>query len=111
MGCEELRRLLAAGTGETQVDLEVAAAHLRGCPDCARGIDRLALELLSEGGALTCAGAQALFPGYYEATQQDVPLLSLTARERIMVALHLGGCASCREQFAVFCGLSRAEEE
>jgi predicted anti-sigma-YlaC factor YlaD len=51
-----------------------------------------------------------LFPCYYDATQVEVPLQTITARERLLVAAHLGKCHTCRGQFAALCALSWEEE-
>jgi predicted anti-sigma-YlaC factor YlaD len=111
MGCARLGRLLEAEAGGGLPNLELVAAHLSACPECAMGIDRLAAVLLTgEDVVLTCERVIALFPAYYEVTQVPTPLMSLPAGQRVQVALHLGGCGACREQFAALCEVSRAEE-
>jgi uncharacterized protein YbaR (Trm112 family) len=85
------------------------AAHIRACPDCNLGLERLTRELLGPS-SLSCDECRAHFPAYYEATREDHPLVKISDTDYIEVTLHLVSCAACREQYEVLLLLSEAEE-
>ena len=109
MGCDELRHLLSIYGEESDIVNSLVAAHIRSCPICSRGIEWLSRALISED-ALSCEECRARFPTYYEATRPEYPLVDMPDVEMTQVALHLGSCAACKEQYEALVLLSQLEE-
>jgi predicted anti-sigma-YlaC factor YlaD len=111
MGCDELRRLLSIYRKEPDIASGLIATHIRSCQICSHGIDRLAEKLLAdEKDELTCEQYRMRFPSYYEATRPEYPLAEMSDEEMASIALHLGSCAACRDQYEAFVLLSELEE-
>ena len=111
MGCDELRHLLSIYRKEPDIASSLIATHIRSCQICSHGIDRLAEELLTDGNdELSCEQFRMLFPSYYEATRPAYPLAEMSDKEMASIALHLGSCAACRDQYEAFVLLSELEE-
>ena len=85
------------------------AAHIRSCPICRRSIEQLTAALIGED-ALTCDQCRAHFPSYYEATRPECPLVTMPEADMIEVAIHLGHCTTCAEEYAVLVELWSMEE-
>src|SRR5215472_9091204 len=111
MRCEELYRLLSIYWRQDDRDIafNLIPAHIHTCQSCARGLTLLTHALLSDD-TLTCEQCRARFPAYYEATHPDHPLVSLSEVEMAEVAIHLGNCPACREQYKELERLSQLEE-
>ena len=109
MRCDELRRLLKIYEAERDIASDLIAAHIRSCQACNRGIELLSKVLITYD-ALTCEQCRARFPAYYEATRPDYRLVEMSNLELAEVALHLGNCASCKEQYELLVLLSELEE-
>jgi NMD protein affecting ribosome stability and mRNA decay len=109
MRCEELRLLLNIYEGEDDMTSDFIAAHIRSCQTCNKGIERLSKVLITND-ELTCEQCRSRFPAYYEATRPDYPLVEMSNIELAEVALHLGQCASCKEQYEMLVFLSEIEE-
>jgi hypothetical protein len=111
MGCTELRRLLNIYRKEPDIASDFIAAHIRSCLICSHGIQQIAEDLLAdEYDNLTCEQYRARFPTYYEATRPEYPLAEMSNEEMARIALHLGTCAACRDQYDSFVLLSELEE-
>jgi hypothetical protein len=111
MRCEELYRLLTIYSRQEDRDIAfgLIATHIHSCPTCAHGLTLLG-EALIASDPLTCEQCRARFPIYYEATHPDYPLASMSEAAMAEVALHLGHCAACREQYEALSLLSSLEE-
>ena len=112
MRCEELYRLLNfySRLEDQDIAFGLIATHIHTCPTCARGLTQLGKALIARD-ALTCEQCRARFPNYYEATHPEYPLATMSETAMAEVALHLGHCAACREQYTVLVQLSAMEEE
>src|SRR5947209_20057690 len=111
MRCEELYRLLNIYWQQDDRDIayNLISAHISTCPSCARGMPMLSRALLSDD-TLTCEQCRARFPTYYEATHPDHPLATMSDVEMAEIAIHLGNCCACREQYIELERLSTWEE-
>jgi hypothetical protein len=111
MRCDELYRLLNIYRLEEDRDIasSLIATHIHTCPICARGLTRLARTLIAIDD-LDCDECRALFPRYYEATHPEYPLATMPESEMAAVALHLGHCSACREQYRALEQISISEE-
>ena len=109
MRCDELRHLLKIYGGEDDIISDFIAAHIRSCQTCNHGIEQLSKVLISYK-ELTCEECREKFPAYYEATRPDYQLVEMSTIELAEVALHLGSCASCKEQYELLVLLSEMEE-
>jgi hypothetical protein len=111
MGCDELRRLMSIYQKEPDIASGLIATHVRSCPICSHGIERLAVDLhVVDNDDRTCEQYRALFPTYYEATRPEYPLAEMSDIEMARMALHLGSCSACRDQYESFVLLSELEE-
>ncbi len=111
MGCDELRRVLRIYGNESEIAFSLIATHIRSCPICSRGIERLTADLLAKKpDDLTCEQCRSRFPTYYEATRPEYPLTKMSDVEMTEMALHLGYCNTCRDQYEAFVLLSELEE-
>lgn len=109
MECNRLYLLLTANWEDDQQASVDIANHIRTCPNCQRGLMRLADELVTED-VLSCEECQSRLPDYYEATHPEYPLVHMSARAVAQVAFHLGHCAACREEYQELLLLWRLEE-
>ncbi len=114
MRCDELYRLLIIykRQEDAQIVYQLIATHIRSCSSCARGLSsptRSIASLLALD-TLTCEQCRAHFPGYYEATHPDHPQVALPDVVIARVALHLGGCRDCHQQYEALAELSEMEE-
>lgn len=109
MRCDELRHLLKIYEAESDIASDLIVAHIRSCQSCNHGIELLS-QVLITNDTLTCEQCRARFPSYYEATRPDYQLVEMSNLELAEVALHLGNCASCKEQYAMLALLSELEE-
>ena len=109
MRCDELRHLLEIYAGEDDIISDFIAVHIRSCQTCNHGIELLSKVIISNK-ELTCEECRARFPAYYEATRPDYPLVEMSNIELAEVALHLGHCAACKEQYELLVLLSEIEE-
>ena len=111
MGCDELRRLLRIYGEESDIALAMIATHIRSCPICSHGIERVTADLLADKkNDLICEQYRSRFPTYYEATRPEYPLAHMPDVEMARMALHLGSCDACRDQYESFVLLSELEE-
>lgn len=117
MGCQKLLHLLnvdwreknTAGENSVAVEHESSiAAHIRSCPHCQHGIQRLS-KALSTQDVLSCDQCRARFPDFYEATRPAYPQVHMSDAEMKEVLLHLGHCLSCRAEYEVFAELAEME--
>jgi hypothetical protein len=112
MTCETLLQLLNTVGWENGNDTAYErriVMHIRSCSQCQRGIAELSEELLARQ-ALTCDQCRERFPAYYEATRPEYPLVEMSDVEMAEMLLHLGWCASCREEYEELVLLSELEE-
>ncbi|HEY6541828.1 MAG TPA: hypothetical protein VIZ18_12860 [Ktedonobacteraceae bacterium] len=111
MRCDELYHLLNIFWKEEDGDIvsSLISTHIHSCPTCARGLVQLSRTLLTMK-YLDCEQCRARFPTYYEATHPEYPLASMPETEMAEVALHLGRCAACREQYLALERISMYEE-
>ena len=111
MRCDELYHLLHVFWREEDRDIVIGliAAHIHSCPVCARGLVHLSRALLTIENA-DCEQCRTRFPTYYEATHPAYPLATMPESEMAEMALHLGRCAPCREQYLALEQISIAEE-
>ena len=111
MRCDELYHLLTLFGREEDKDIVwgLISTHVHSCPTCARGLVQLSRTLLTleDPG---CEWCRARFPVYYEATHPEYPLASMPEREVAEMALHLGRCAACRDQYLALERISAYEE-
>lgn len=111
MRCDELYQLLNVfwRNEDREIASSLIAAHIHSCPKCARGLVQLSRTVLAlkDPGCKQC---RARFPTYYEATHPEYPLATMPETEMAEVALHLGHCAACREQYLALEQVSIAEE-
>ncbi|GAC1568534.1 MAG: hypothetical protein NVS3B14_18070 [Ktedonobacteraceae bacterium] len=112
MRCEELYRLLNIywRQEEQHIAFGLIAAHIHSCSTCAYGLTELGKTLI-DSDALTCDQCRARFHTYYEATHPAYPLATMSETAMAEVALHLGHCSACREQYQSLALLSALEEE
>ncbi len=112
MRCEELYRLLNLYWRQEDRDIAfgLIATHIHTCPLCAHGLMQISKEFIASD-PLTCEECRTRFPTYYEATHPDYPLARMSESEMAEVALHMGHCAACREQYRALALLSALEEE
>lgn len=110
MRCDELRHLLGIYAGENDILSDLIVTHVRSCRTCNLGIELLSKVLINDD-ALTCEKCRSRFPSYYEATRPDYSLVEMSNIELAEVALHLGNCASCKEQYELLVLLSEMEEQ
>jgi len=111
MRCDELYQLLTIYNRQSDRTLacQFIATHIRACLSCASGLTRLAQSLLSLD-SMTCELCRARFPSYYEATHPNHPQVSMPDMAIAEVALHLGRCAACHQQYEALVELSEMEE-
>lgn len=111
MRCDELYRLLNIFWREEDRDIaySLISTHIHACPTCARGLVQLSKALIAIDN-LSCERCRARFPNYYEATHPEYPLATMPEIEMAEVALHLGHCSACREQYAALVQISMMEE-
>lgn len=112
IGCAEVNDLLALLTADWRTNEDVSsllAAHIRSCPSCHLGL-AYSLCALATNDTLACEECRARFPDYYEATRPDYPLVEMSAVALIEVALHLGGCGACKEQYEALVLYAELEE-
>ena len=111
MRCEELSYLLTIFNRRAGRDIlyQSIATHIRACSACARGLTQLAPSLLSHD-RLSCEDCRARFPGYYEATHPDHPQVTLPDVAIAEVAIHLGHCHACHDQYEALRELAQIEE-
>jgi len=111
MRCDELYRLLNIFWREEDGDivLSLISTHIHSCPTCARGLVELSRTLLTMEDP-GCEQCRARFPTYYEATHPEYPLATMPEHEMAEVAIHLGHCAACRDQYLALERISAYEE-
>lgn len=109
MECNLLYQLLTVNKEDDRQSTADIADHIRTCPDCQRGLLRLAGDLIVED-TLSCKECSSLLPDYYEATHPEYPLVTMPFRDIAQVALHLAQCAACREEYQELTQLWRLEE-
>ncbi len=109
MECDRLYQLLSANWQEDQQASLDVADHIRTCPNCQRGLTRLAGDLITED-SLSCEECRSRLPDYYEATHPTYALVHLSDREVARIVFHLGLCASCWEEYQQLALLWRLEE-
>lgn len=111
MRCDELYRLLGIYWKDEDRDIaySLISTHIHTCPACARGLIQLSKALIRDN--LTCEQCRARFPTYYEATHPDHPLATMSETALAEVALHLGHCAACHDQYVALEQISLMEEE
>jgi len=110
MRCDELRRLLSIYGDESDISSDLIATHIRDCPTCALGIAQLS-DVLIANDTLSCDECRARFPAYYDATHPEYRLTVMPDSEMAEVAVHLGHCDSCRDQYEIMVLLSKMEAE
>lgn len=111
MRCDELYRLLNIFWREEDGDIvsSLISTHVHSCPTCARGLLKLSRRLLAMED-VSCEQCRARFPTYYEATHPEYALASMPEHELVEVALHLGRCSACRDQYQALEQISAYEE-
>lgn len=111
MRCDELSYLSALFERRAGRDIlyQSIATHVRACPACARGLSQLAPSLPSLD-SLPCEDCRARFPGYYEATHPDHPQVMLPDVAIAEVAIHLGHCHACHDQYEALLEVAQMEE-
>ena len=111
MRCDELYRLLNVFWREEDrsIAADFISTHIHSCPICARGLVQLSGTLLGMEDP-GCEECRARFPIYYEATHPEYPLATMPESEMAEVALHLGRCEACREQYLALERISMSEE-
>src|SRR6202165_1061825 len=111
MRWDELYRLLNIfwPEGDRDISYSLISTHIHTCPTCARGLVQLSKALLAID-TLSCEQCRARFSNYYEATHPEYPLATMSEIEMAEVALHLGHCAACREQYLELEQISMMEE-
>ena len=103
MRCQQLLQLLQSEENKTMSEealVDMLATHILSCPFCSQGIDRLSKDLLAVD-VLTCDVSRSRFPAYYEATHPPCLSSTLSRREITEVAIHLGQCDNCAEEYGV----------
>ncbi len=111
-GCDQLLKLLNTDwwTSEDGHACGRIAEHIRTCPQCIHGMVRLSHVLIAQDH-LSCDQCRNRFPDYYEAIHPEYSLVDMRLLEIAEVALHLGGCAVCSEEYEEFVLLSLQEEQ
>ncbi len=113
MKCLELLTLLpseAHGGRWEKETYQKLASHIRTCTVCGQGIVRLFTSVIAED-ALSCDTCRVHLPAYYEAmfpVETSSPLANVDIVE---VAIHLGRCAACAEEYRVLLALWAMEEQ
>ena len=85
------------------------AAHICTCTSCSQGITQLSEAVMAED-VLTCDVCCASLPGYYEATRSAHLSGMLAEVEIVQIAIHLGSCVTCAEEYGVLVALWDEEE-
>ena len=113
MKCQELLALLPTANYRDSWDTEIyqrLANHIRTCVVCGQGVVRLS-EAVVAVDVLSCEVCRAHFPGYYDATYSCYASSSLADVDVVEVAIHLGQCATCSEEYHVLVELWDMEEQ
>jgi hypothetical protein len=113
MKCQDVLVLLPIGDHRERWEEETylkLAAHIRLCTLCSQGITQLTNALIAEDGLL-CDTYRTLFPTYYEAMHPVASPSPIVDVDVVEVALHLGSCAACNEEYQVLVELWKMEEE
>ncbi len=112
MKCQELLDLLPTN-GYVDVWEETRCqkivAHIRSCSLCCRGLARLSKAVIVED-VLSCDACHAHFVAYYEATQPICKSSPLADVDVVQIAVHLGHCTACSEEYHVLVELWDKEE-
>ena len=112
MKCQELFNILSV---EEYVHVweegirQKIAAHICACTLCCKGITRLSAAVIVED-VLTCDACRGSLPGYYEATHIVQLPITLAEVDVVQIAIHLGHCAACTEEYCVLVELWDEEE-
>ena len=113
MRCQKLYNLFPfkeyVGVWEEGTRQKVAA-HICTCTSCRQGIIQLSEAAVAED-VLTCDVCCASLPGYYEATCLVHLPRMLADVEVVQIAIHLGYCATCAEEYGVLIALWDEEEQ
>ena len=113
MKCQELCNILCV---EEYVDVweegicQKIAAHICTCTFCYKGIMRLSEAVIAED-VLTCDTCRDSLPGYYEATHPAQETVLLADVDVVQIAIHLGYCVACAEEYNVLVALWEEEEQ
>ncbi len=86
------------------------ASHIRTCAVCKQGVVRLSEVVIAED-VLSCDVCRARLPDYYEAMFPVDTSSQVTNVDIVKVALHLGRCVSCAEEYSVLVNLWEMEEQ
>ena len=113
MKCLKLLTLLPSEADRERWEKETyqkLASHICTCTVCSQGIVRLSKAMIAED-VLSCDECRAHLPAYYEAIFPVEPSSLLTNVDIVEVAIHLGGCVSCDEEYHVLKALWEMEEQ
>ncbi len=112
MKCQELLALWPMteyGNGWGKETSQKLANHIRACALCGQGIVQLAEATIAED-VLSCDACRVYFPIYYEMTH-PIYTSSQENANVVEVAIHLGRCVSCTEEYQVLVELWNMEEQ
>ncbi len=113
MKCQELLALWPMtdyAAGWEKEAYQKLANHIRTCALCGQGIVHLSEAVIAED-ILSCDGCRVYFPVYYEVTR---PIYTSSTQENVNVvevAIHLGKCIACAEEYCVLVELWNMEEQ
>lgn len=113
MKCQEVLTLLPIedyGESWEKETYQKLAHHVRTCEMCVQGIVQLARAIIAEN-VLSCGACRTHFPGYYEATHLLYISSSIADVDIVEVAIHLGQCPVCTEQYHMLVELWDMEEQ
>ena len=113
MKCQELLTLLPTedyGDSWEKETYQKIASHIRTCVLCGQGIAQLSKAVIAED-MLSCDACRVHFPMYHEATHPLCFPSPLADVDVVEVAIHLGQCTSCTEEYHVLVELWDMEEQ
>lgn len=110
MKCEHLHHLLEADRATpSEKNTSLLAAHLRTCPRCRQGIERLSQALI-RNDTLSCDQCRHMLPSYYEAIRPQYPLVEMAELEMKAILIHLSHCAECQDDYRFLAMVAEVEE-
>ncbi len=113
MKCSQLLTLLPTEDYEERWENETyqtLAKHIRTCELCNQGITKLSVAVIAED-MLSCDTCRSRLPMYYEARHSPFIPSSASDVDIVEVAIHLGQCANCAEEYHVLVELWDMEEQ
>ncbi len=112
MKCQELLDLLPTdGCMDVweEIICQRIVMHIRSCSSCCHGLAQLSKAVVVED-VLSCDACHTYFLAYYEAMHAICMPFSLADVDVVRIAIHLGHCSACSEEYHVLVELWDEEE-